>query len=88
VTVSDGLVSAVYSRPGEAYILLGNTGTEHRLANLKVDPSKLPFPLEKIGAAELISSPIDRAGLDAALLTRKGAVVPVYGDDVIMVRVK
>jgi len=88
VTASDGLVSAVYSRPGEAYILLGNTGTEHRLANLKVNPSKLPFPLEKITAAELISSPIDRAGLDATLLTGKGAVVPVYGDDVIMVRVK
>jgi hypothetical protein len=45
--------SAIYSRPGEAYILLGNLDKNLQLVRCIVQPQKLPHPLSSPVAATL-----------------------------------
>ena len=48
------LVSAVYSRPGEAYILVANFQSRSRQVNCSVDLQALHYPLGGLRAAALI----------------------------------
>jgi len=88
VTVTGGAcVSAVYSRPGEACVLLGNLDAEPKTVTVRVDPSKLPYPLPAIGSGEALAGN-DRTRLDARRLAGGGVEIAVPGDGAVMVRMK
>ena len=88
ITVTGGTcITAVYSRPGESYILLGNTDPDTKMVTVRVDPSKLPCPLTEIGAGEMFAGS-DRSALDARGLAGSGVKVTVPGDSAVMVRMK
>ncbi len=57
VSLSDKIcASAVYSRPGEAYLLLVNLGQEKQEVTCVLHPEKLPCPLGKVGRAEIVAT--------------------------------
>ena len=50
----DDFVSAVYSRPGEAYMLLANLQPKAREAICRIDPRELQNPMAAVRSAALI----------------------------------
>lgn len=88
VTVTGGAcVSAVYSRPGEAFILLGNTDAEPRTVTVSLKPGTLPYPLASVGTAEALTGS-GTVPLDARKFGGSGALITIPGDSAVMVRVK
>ncbi len=79
--------SAIYSKPGEAYILLANLGEQPTEVRSTVAPERLPNPLRVLTQAEIIDGE-RRVALDARKLTMEGERVRVPGDDVILLRLK
>ena len=56
VSLSDNrCASAIYSRPGEAYLLLANLEKNPREVRCRVRPEKLPYPLLSPVAATVLS---------------------------------
>jgi len=88
--------SAVYSRPGEAYLLLANLDQDPREVTCALDPEKLPHPLARpVAAARLTAAaPSDRrdppeaSSLDVRQLIGEGLKVTIPGDDVIVIHVR
>jgi hypothetical protein len=80
-------ISAVYSRAGESWILLGNVAPEPKQVSVTLAPNRLPYPLAAVSAASVVSgnTPVS---LLPANLTGVGATVPLPGDGVILLRVK
>jgi hypothetical protein len=96
VTLSDArCASAVYSRPGEAYLLLANLDQTPREVTCALRPDKLPHPLAhpataiRLPAAVPSSSPdkLDAAGLDVRQLLGAGVKIILPGDDAILLQV-
>jgi len=57
VSLSDKIcASAVYSRPGEAYLLLVNLGQEKQEVTCVLHPEKLPYRLGKVTGAEIVAT--------------------------------
>ncbi len=75
------LLSAVYSRPGEAYILLANLQRESRTISSFIDPRALKHPLTSALSAKLIDQGMSQ-GLDARRLTGEGEQISLPGDGV------
>jgi hypothetical protein len=75
------LVSAVYSRPGEAYVLLANLQPESRKVNCVINPQALKHPLNSVRSAKLVEQGRNDS-LDAGRLTGKGETISLPGDDV------
>ena len=87
--------SAVYSRPGEAFVLLANLDPEPREVTCVLSPEKLPHPLARPAAAIRLtapaaasSSPGQGASLDVRQLTGDGLKITIPGDDAILVRIR
>jgi hypothetical protein len=79
--------SAVYSRSGEAYVLLGNLDIEPKDITLTIYLSKLPYPLSTADSAKIIDrSQSTNLGIDK--LTGKGENITVPGDGVILIHIK
>ena len=75
------LLSAVYSRPGEAYVLLANLQPEPRKINCAINPQALKHPLTEVRAAKLVEQGSNES-LDAGRLTGKGETILLPGDGV------
>lgn len=98
VRLSDArAASAVYSRPGEAFVLLANLEPAPREITCAIRPEKLPCPLARPVAAELIGllgggSTPDSGGnassLDLGQLLGDGAKVKLPGDSVALIRIR
>ena len=85
VTIADrNCYSAVYSRAGEAYVLLANFNEDARQATVRVDPGKLAYPLGTLKSAAVVGS----KQLEAATLAKSGAAVTIPGDDFVIVRLQ
>lgn len=94
--------SAIYGRPGEAYILLANLEKVPREVRCVVRPGRLPYPLGSIASARIVArsggagsgaadagKTSDASGdLDAEALVREGVTVRVPADGAVMVRVR
>jgi hypothetical protein len=98
VTLSDTrCASAVYSRPGEAYLLLANLGQGPRKVTCVLHPERLPYPLGKPAAASRIAAGAAPAGsrdqraaqsLDVRQLVGKGLAIDIPGDDAILIHIR
>jgi Domain of unknown function (DUF6259) len=98
VSLSDrARASAVYSRPGEAYLLLANLDKSPREVTCRLRPEKLPYPLKTPAGAEIVTdSSAPKTGseiraakaLDAAALIGAGVKVTIPGDGAVLVRVR
>ena len=91
VTLHGGrLGSAIFSRPGEAWIVAGNLEETARETVCTVNPAKLPYPLATVTAASLV--PAGKSAvpvpLDARQLTGAGVKLTIPGDSAILVRVR
>ncbi len=98
VTLShDRCAAAVYSRPGESYLLLANLDQGSREVVCVLHPEKLPYPLAhpssaaRLTAAAAPSVNRDQSGassLDIRQLIGAGLKVTIPGDDAILIRVR
>ena len=98
VSLSDpGCGSAVYSRTGEAYLLLANLDQASREVTCRLRPEMLPYPLKALSGAEIATdSSTPKTGsekraakaLDATALTGVGVKVTIPGDGAVLVRVQ
>ncbi len=73
-------ISAIYSRSGEAWVLIGNTGAQSRRIRVKLDPAKLPNPLESINLIHQVDLATAVAlNPDRATGEGESVQVPAYG---------
>jgi hypothetical protein len=89
--------SAIYSRPGEAFLLLANLDQAAREVTCGLRPEKLPYPLARPAAAAIVASTPSSAGgpdapagspLDITALVGAGIKVTIPGDGAIVIRVR
>jgi len=80
-------ISAVYSRPGEAYILLANLEAEPRKITCTINPQDLSYPLSSISSCEILSKG-ESIELDASKLADSGESITIPADDVVLLHVK
>jgi hypothetical protein len=98
VTLSDRrCASAIYSGPGEAYLLLANLEQGPREVNCVLHPERLPHPLgRQLAAARVDASATSRgspdptppASLDVRQLIGQGLRIVIPGDDAILMRIR
>ncbi len=82
----EGCASAVFGRPGEAYILLGNLDGDPKTVTCRIDPRKLPHPLSSITSGRILKAdgPVE---LNVGKLTSAGEDITLPGDDVVLIHV-
>ncbi|MFV1981048.1 MAG: hypothetical protein ACC655_07840 [Rhodothermia bacterium] len=98
MTLSDArCASAVYSRPGEAYLFLANLDQSARKVTCMPHPDKLPWPLTHPAAARRIVAAAARAGspgkqtapdLNVSQLVGKGLTIEIPGDGAVLVQIR
>jgi len=89
--------SAVYSRPGESYILVGNLDKDPQEVRCVLHPERLPYPLSAPSAATMISGASiaepsgeksRRVSLNAAQLLGEGVKVTIPADSAVLIQVR
>ena len=89
--------AAVYSRPGESYLLLANLDPTPREVTCVLHPDKLPYPLSRPATAtRLVGGSTAAAGsdfrapldLDARRLAGEGLKLTLPGDDAVLLRIR
>ena len=80
-------VSAVYSRPGEAYVILGNLGPVQENVNCRINPALLPYPLGQINSA-VLKLPTRSVRLDNNQVTGQGELVTVPAGAAVLIQLK
>ena len=98
VRLNDGrCASAVYSRPGEAFLLLVNLEPAAREVTCVLHPDQLPYPLDSLETAERLpggSGQTNETGagtatrLDVRQLTGSGIPIVLPGDGALVIRVR
>jgi hypothetical protein len=97
VTLShERCAAAVYSRPGEAYLLLANLDQDAREVTCVLHPEKLPHPLAHPAAAARMTAAapsVPRGQREASVLNVRqligeGLQVAIPGDDAILIHVR
>jgi hypothetical protein len=98
VTLSDAhCASAIYSRAGQAYLLLANLEGSPREVTCVLHPEKLPYPLaHPVAAVRLPASAApsgnrdqpDASSLDVRQLIGEGLRITIPGDDAILIQVR
>jgi hypothetical protein len=79
-------LTAVYSKMGEAYILLANLDSNPKKVRCRIDLQKLPNSLTSIASAEILGK--EAARLMAGNLTGEGEELTIPSDDVVLIRIK
>lgn len=83
----DNCTSAVYSCPGEAYILLGNLDIEPKEVTCTIDPRGLPCALSSVSSGKIIDG--DKSvDLDINKLTGNGENIMLAGDGAVLIHFK
>ncbi len=92
VSLSDAAcASAVYSRQGEAWLLLANLGQKECEVTCSLHPEKLPHPLASVRTATRVAGGQDQpaeASLDIGQLLGEGAKLTIPGDGAILIHVR
>ncbi len=98
VTLSDArCATAVYSRSGEAYVLLANLEADPREVTCLLRPELLPHPLASPTSATKLASPAAWAGsrvpgkassLNVHQLVGDGLKITIPGDDAILIKIR
>ncbi len=84
---SEDFLSVVYSRPGEAWILLANLQPKAREAVCRIDLRAFQNPISSVGSAALVDKEKTES-LNAQNLTGKGEKIPLPADGVRLLRLK
>ncbi|MCW5980404.1 MAG: hypothetical protein KIT09_20140 [Bryobacteraceae bacterium] len=84
---SRDVISAVYSKPGEAYVLLANVSAETAMTRCLIRGQKLRDPLAGIRQAEMLRDG-KWVALDSAQLGSVGQELHLAGDSVTLLRLK
>jgi len=79
-------LAAVYSKAGEAYILVANLDLVAKKVRIHINPKELPVPLFSIISADIIGK--SSISLQPAKLTDSGEEITVPADDVVLIRIK
>jgi hypothetical protein len=80
--------SAIYSRPGEAYVLLGNLDEQVKQVTCVLHPEKLPHPLNRASAATKVAPAGDSLNLDVRQWVGDGTKITLPGDAAMVIRVR
>ena len=98
VTLSDArCATALYSRPGEAYLLLANLEADPREVTCVLHPERLPHPLASLTSATRLAAsaawagnrvPSDAASLNVHQLVGEGLKITIPGDDAILIQIR
>ena len=90
----DRCASAVYSRPGEAYLLLANLDPSPQEVTCVLHPEKLPHPWARPAAATRLAAGAAPSGgreassLNVRQLLGEGLKLTIPGDDAIVIQVR
>ncbi len=89
--------AAVYSRPGEACLLLANLDAQPREVTCVLHPEKLPYPLASPTSATRLDvtaapaggqAPVRASNLSVRQLVGEGLKITLPGDDAILIQVR
>jgi hypothetical protein len=89
--------AAVYSRPGEAFLLLANLDPDQHEVTCTLHPQKLPHPLTSPTIATRLTAtatsagsqgPSETSNLDARQFIGDGLRITIPGDDVMLIHVR
>jgi len=80
----DNLATAVYSRDGEAFLLLANFSAEAKRARCTVRPEALPYPIPRARSAEIVGGAV----VDQFRLFGEGEVITLPANDVVLMRIR
>ncbi len=84
--------SAVYSKPGESWVIVGNLDDAAHEVRCVVHPEKLPCPLNSVRSATLLTAPGQPANapteLDPEQVTRAGVTVTIPQDTAVVLHVR
>lgn len=78
--------AAVYSRPGEAFLLVANLDPEPREVTCVLHPERLPHPLANPTSATRLAA--TASSLDVRQLVGEGLKMVLPGDDVVLIQVR
>lgn len=81
-------LSAVYSRAGEAFILVANLGPEQIKVKCTIDSSNLPYPLSSISSVEVLAGKRTSIKLSLANLVSNGEYITIPADDLVMLHLR
>jgi len=81
-------LTAVYSKSGEAYVLLANLDLNPKKAHILIDPKNLPYPLAAIKSVEILGKEGAVVSLKASNIDKGGEEVTIPADDVVLIRIK
>jgi hypothetical protein len=99
VALSDNrCASAIYSRPGESFLLLANLDQAPRTVTCVLRPDRLPHPLDRVTVARKLvvgaagedkkSDQQTAVNLDQERLTGEGIKIEIPADDAVFVQVR
>lgn len=79
-------ISAIYSKPGQAYILLANLNPEPEKIRCIIKPENLPYALPSIKSAKILKS--DKSiKLNKKKITNKGETINIPADTVVLIHI-
>lgn len=89
VSLSDArCASAIYSRAGEAWLLLANLDQDAKEITCALHPEKLPYPLERPAEATRMEPGAAGAKLDVRQLVGEGLKLTLPGDGAVLIQVR
>lgn len=80
--------SAIYSRPGDAGVLLANLDEQEHRVTCVLHPEKLPHPLKRPTSASMLPPAGDGVPLDIGQWLRGGIPIRLPGDGAVLIRVR
>jgi hypothetical protein len=81
-------LTALYSKAGEAYVLLANLDSNPKKVLVRINPKNLPFPLNKIVSASILDKDGEVVSLQTANLADGSQEVTIPADDVVLIQIK
>jgi len=81
-------LTAIYSKPGEAYVLLANLDLNPKKVGIRIDPKNLPYPLAAIKSVEILGKEGAVVSLQVSNIDKGGEEVTIPADDIVLIRIK
>jgi len=79
-------ISAVYSREGESWVLLGNPSSQPRRVSFRISPADLPVPLRAVGSVEQMEGGLT-IRLDASRASGEGESISIPAEGAVLLRI-
>jgi len=78
---------AVYSRPGESYILPANFDPEPKKVTCTVKLRNLPYPLSSVGAGAILEKDVSK-NINIKKITGSGETITLPADNAVLIHIK